>query len=200
MSDSEERIQRYLAGEMTPEERVAFEDEVLLKPEFADRLYSDISIQAAMDTTARARREWAVDTTPAEPWWRRQFVRWLAPAVAVAAVAIFMIARQPQAPDAPSVFRGTAGELKAVEPQGDVSAAPSRFVWRASALAEHYRFELFSSSSSTPVFTTVIADTFLTVDPSFAEVPTQGYWVVTPLNDLRIGVGDAIITNFNTAD
>jgi hypothetical protein len=198
VNEREERMQRYLAGEMPADERAAFEDEVLSSPELSDRLYSDISLQAAIETAARARSERAVETAPAEPWWQGRIVRWLAPAIAIAAVAVLMIARQPKAPFEPPVFRGSEGGLEAVEPRGDVSEVPSLFVWHPSDAASFYRFELFHASSSAPLFTIVTSDTSVSVDDPTVEVPARGYWVVTPLNDLRVDDGDEIITQYKT--
>ncbi len=46
------------------------------------------------------------------------------------------------------------------------------------------------------MFETVTVDTSLTIDLATTEVPTSGYWLVTPLNDLRVGAGAAILTRY----
>jgi len=199
MSDFDERMQRYLVGELTAEERITFEDDVLSNPEMVDRLYADVSMRAALDTVARAKRERAVASASAEPWWRRRMLRWVAPAVAVAAVAIFVFVRPSQPPEQPPVFRSVERRLEAVEPRGDVDAVPTRFVWSSSDDAAYYRFELYDVSS-TPVFDTVTADTTVTFDSTVTPVPPEGYWVVTPLNDLRVGIGADIVTQYKTAN
>jgi len=188
-----------MAGELTPDERIAFEDEALSNPELTDRLYADVSVREALESAARARREREVTAASAQPWWRRGLVRWLAPVAVVAAVAVFMFTQQTQTPDGPPVFRGGGGDVVAVEPAGEVDQLPSHFTWTALAGATYYRFELFDAAS-TLVLETVTADTALIIDPATTEVPAEGYWVVTPLNDLRVRAGEATLTRYRTAE
>ena len=197
MSDFDERLQRYIAGEMTAEDRIAFEDEVLSNAEIVDRLYEDASLRAVLETVGRARREREVAAAPAVPWWRRWAGQWLVPAAAVAAVAILMFTQK--SPEQPPVFRGADGHLEGVEPMGEVGEVPSRFVWTASEGAAWYRFELFDATS-TPVFDTVTADTIFTIEAITLRVPARGYWVVTPLNDLRARTGGPVLIRYHTAD
>jgi hypothetical protein len=199
MSELDERVQRYLAGELTPEERIAFEDEVLANSELSDRLYADANVRAALETAAHARRERSVAAASVDPWWRRHVWRWMVPAVGVAAVAIFMFVQQTESPEQAPVFRGADRHFAAIEPAGDIESVPSQFVWSASDGAAYYRFELFDAASAL-VLETVTSDTMITIDLATIAVPTEGYWVVTPLNDVRVGAGDAIISQYKTAE
>ena len=178
MSDFDERLERYIAGDMAGAERVSFEDEVLANPELADRLYNDASLVAAIETAARARRQNAVDGASDAPWWRRPMLRWLAPAAAVAAVFVVMVVMRPSAPDEGPVFRGEDVSLEGYAPQGDVSDVPAEFTWAAVEGASFYRFELFDSASVL-VFTTTTDDTRLAL-PAQTSAPASGYWTLTP--------------------
>jgi len=193
MTDIDERMERYLAGDMTREDRVAFEDEILSKPELSDRLYADVNVRTAIEDAARTRRELAVAAASAVPWWRRPMLRWLAPAAAVAAAAVVVLVMRPTSPDGPPVFRGDETTIEGFSPRGTVVAAPQEFEWRPIEGAAYYRFELFDAASI-EVFATTTDQTRLTVDA--IPVPSAGYWVVTPLNDVRAPVGDARVIRY----
>jgi hypothetical protein len=198
MNGADERMQRYLAGELTPEERVAFEDEVLADADLANRLYADVNLRAAIEAAARARRERSVTAVAVKPWWRRRVWRWVAPAMGVATVAIFMMVTQTE-PERTPVFRSTKPGFAPVEPAGNVTGVPSQFVWRASDEAAFYRFVLFDTSATT-VFETVTSDTSVIIDAATISVPAEGYWVVTPLNDLRFRIAEAILSRYSTRE
>ncbi len=106
--------------------------------------------------------------------------------MAVAAVAFFFINRPSTPPEPIPVFRGGSGQLEPLEPRGDVTAIPTQFIWSVSSQAEFYRFDLYNAGSSR-IFTTVTADTIVFTDNN---APIQGYWTVTPLNDLRVKSGE----------
>lgn len=195
MSKNDERLQRYLLGEMSLEERSAYEDEVLANEDLVDEIYADENARAAIETAVRARRERALRasaTSPHQAWWRRGLGRWLIPAAAVAAVVTFALLRpSPTLVPAP-VFRGEGTELSAIGPEGDVPTVPQRFLWHPGKAAT-YRFELFDASS-TRIFSTVTSDTFVT--PKDVAIPANGYWTVTPLNDLNMTSGDRILSSY----
>jgi len=87
----------------------------------------------------------------------------------------------------------------AMEPMGEVAEVPSRFIWTASADASFYRFELFDAESN-PIFETVTADTVFTIEAVTLRVPARGYWVVTPLNDLRVRAGGPLLSRYHVMD
>lgn len=194
----EQRLERYLAGGMGADERVAFEDELLANEALVDRVYEDASLQAALEAAGRARRERTVAPGRAVPWWRRRPFWWLLPVGAVTITAVIMLAQPPRRPE-PPVYRGEEREFVAIEPMGELAGPPSRFVWTAAPGAAFYRFELFDDASS-PVFTEETADTIVTVEAGTAQVPARGYWVVTPLNDLRIRAGGPLLTRYRTPE
>ena len=197
MSGFDERLEKYVAGELSPDERAAFEDEVLADPELADRLYADVNVSEAIKTAATARRERGVQSAGAAPWWRRPMFRWLVPAAAAAAIAVVVLV-QPDDPERPPVMRGDEGQFSAIEPSGEVAAVPVRFAWTSSSGASFYRFELFDQSAVS-VYQTVTADTLL-VPPASISVPSRGHWTVTPLSDIRVGIGDALLTRYQTSN
>jgi len=194
----DERVERYLAGEMGTDERVAFEDELLANEALVDRVYEDASLQAALEAAGRGRRERAAAAGGTVPWWRRRRFWWLLPVGAATITTVIMLAQPPRRPERP-VFRGEEGEFVAVEPMGEVAGPPSRFVWTAAPDAAYYRFELFDDASS-PIFTEETADTVVTIEAGTAQVPARGYWVVTPLNDLRIRAGGPLLTRYRAVE
>lgn len=196
MSQSEDQLQRYLLGEMSPEERAAYEDEVLSNEDLIDQIYADENARAAIETARRARRERALATGARRSWWRRGMGGWLIPAAAVIAVLAVVLVRQSTTPVSPPLFRGGTSGIVAVKPQGEVSNVPQRFVWHPGKAAA-YRFELFDASSHS-IFSTVTHDTVVT--PTDVTVPTRGYWTVTPLDDLNLTAGEPLLTHYRLRD
>lgn len=188
---SNEQLERYLTGEMSADERIAFEDSVLNSDELSDRIYGDATVRATLEHVVHARRKRAVAARV--PWWRRRVVRWLAPAVAVAAVAVIVVVQQ-QSRELPVVFRGSGDAVLAVAPAGDIATPPERFVWHSLPAASAYRFELFDPELPAPVFSTTTSDTVVSLATGVA--PPRGYWKVTPLNDVGVGTTGGTLTHY----
>lgn len=199
MSDDDRRLERYVAGELSPTERVAFEDEILANPDLVDRMYEDANLLAALDIAGTARRERSLRRASSVAWWRRPMSHWLPPlAAAAAALAVVMTLTPPRSPSEHGpVYRGGTPSPDAFGPRGTVDARPDRFAWSPIEGAGQYRIEVYDHMS-TRVFLTVTASTYVDVDP--ATAPAVGYWVLTPLDDIGVTVGDAVVTHYRTAE
>jgi hypothetical protein len=199
----EEKLERYLSGEMPAEERAEFEDAVLADPALALHLYSDVSVRQAIEEAARTRRlrHANAERDRARQRWRARLRWWATPvaaAVVIAAVAVgigvFDVFNDRES-EAPAVFRGTSEGPAAVSPRGEVPTPPTIFTWRSQPGAVQYRFELFDAQSR-PLFATVTADTSVTVDTASVSVPDHGYWNVTPLDGALTPTGAGTVTWF----
>jgi hypothetical protein len=191
---SDDRIERYVSGQMSDVEREDFEREILERPDLAEEIYADAQVRSLIESAAEARAEERTrePLRARRPWWRLPTLRWAIP-VAAAAVALVFLVRTADTPG-PGVFRGVGAGLSALAPAGDVDAPPDRFSWTSYPGAYRYRFELFDATS-TPVHTVVTADT--TVSLSDAPV-AAGYWTVTPLGPNLTSLHDAIVTRFRS--
>lgn len=192
MTDRQEDLERYLALEMAGEERDALESEVLAKDELSDRLYADMSMLVALETATQARQKRLAKSAKSAPWWQWQPLRWAIPVAAMATIIAFLIGRGPSAPEAPPVFRGGYTALEVLTPKGDVTAPPHTFVWRRDVGSAFVRFELFDAASTS--LYSVTAETSLVVKVSTIDIPSRGYWVLTPLDDLRVPIGEEVTT------
>ena len=177
----ENRLADYRAGRLAPEDRRAFEEEVLASDELAGELYAEVSLDAALSTGRNA-----ASAGPSSPrWWRRRDVAVLVPLAAAALLLLVL-----RAPDrdraglpAPPAFRGEASGARCLSPIGDVETAPSRFRWSHDPAAVMYRFELYDASSAL-LFRTTTSDTTIEIPAGTIgeEVPFDGYWKVVPMN------------------
>jgi hypothetical protein len=194
---NDERIERYLAGEMTESERTEFEREIMEDPKLSELVYADAQIQAALETAAEEKKRESRPASAREPrrWWRLPALRWGVPvAVAAAILAVFVVVDRSPGPPPKEVFRGGESGFAAISPQGDLGETPARFVWTPYPGAAHYRFELFDAAS-TLVHTTVTADTTTRVSVAGAAA-RQGYWMVTPLDENLSTIGQTLLTRY----
>jgi hypothetical protein len=113
--------------------------------------------------------------------------------MAVAAVVVIVVVQQ-QSPEVPPVFRGSGDAALAIEPHGDITAPPVRFVWHSSPAASAYRFELYDASQPAPVFSTTTTDTAVSLPDGIA--PPRGYWKITPLDDVGVGTNSGTLTHY----
>jgi len=160
-----ERLERYRAGRMLPEERAAFERDVLADDALAEALYA----AGALESFVRPRRR------AAPPW------RGLALAAAFAAVfaaAWWGAGRETPAPG--PVRRGEDAAVRLLAPVGALAAPPERFAWTRDPSATGYRFELRDAAGRL-VATRVTSDTVITAAEIGAEPPAAGDWSVVPL-------------------
>lgn len=160
-----ERLERYRAGRMLPEEREAFERDVLADDALAEAFYA----AEALESFARPRRR------VAPPW----------PGLALAAAfaAVFTAAwwgagRETPAPG--PVRRGDGIAVRTLAPVGALAATPERFAWTRDPSAAGYRFELRDAGGRL-VATRVTADTAIAAADLGAPVPPAGDWSVVPI-------------------
>jgi hypothetical protein len=204
----EDRLERYLAGALSEDERRRFEEEILRSPELAADVYDELAAREAFEDATRLRA--AVHATPhgaapskesglavglvegrerarlapaGRPW--RLALRWALPPVAAAVllVAATVVWRLNE-PEAPTAFRGEPASLSAVAPRDEVDTVPTRFVWHRDPAASRVRFELFDAESRL-LFSTITADSFLTLPPA-TTAPARGYWKVTALDESNL--------------
>lgn len=193
MTDEKQELERYLAGEMNDAERQSFEREVLESDRLSDELYADSSVLVALEAAAEARRLRQARSADVRRWWRWPGMRWAVPAAAAAVVALLLVGRNPSRTPSPAVFRGAHDGLEVLFPQGRVEAPPEVFAWRRHGDVASVRFELFDADSRSR-FSTVTAETTLVLHPSEVAIPDKGRWELTPLDDLRMPVGEAVTT------
>jgi hypothetical protein len=173
---SPEDLQRYLAGKLEGDERIAFERDLLASDEAALEAYDELAVREALSQARRARSE------RHRPHTRGIFpARWAVPSAVAAVLVVMAVVWQTNQPEGPPVFRGVA-PLSPVAPVGDLPAVPERFTWSADAGATRYRFELFDATSL-PVASEVVADTFVVIG---VDAPRRGYWTVTSLDELDL--------------
>jgi hypothetical protein len=158
-----ERLTRYLAGTMTPGERIEFERAALDDDRLAEALYGHAALA---DAAAARRSRWTL--TPA-----------LRVALPLAAVLIAVFAVTRQRPD--TTVRGVAGAVRALAPVGD-GPEPTAFRWTRVDGALHYRLEV-TDTALRPIVVTITADTFVAVAPDDTLASLRaGVWTVTPID------------------
>jgi hypothetical protein len=178
--EQEERLARYRAGGLTPEERAAFEREVAESEVLAEELYAELALEDVR-APAPARTDDAMRPAPL----RARGGAWLrALPVAAAVIAVsavgWWLARPHDRPGAGDVLRGGGGEPRLLEPAGALAAPPRWLRWNAVPGADHYRVELFDDSGR-GLGTVVTADTAFAID-SLAHRPLDaGEWRVVPI-------------------
>jgi hypothetical protein len=185
--DRDARLEAYLAGALDADARAAFEAEILADPELADALYAAESLNAALRESLAAEAGPAAVVRPPTATWRRRL--WLA-ALPVAAVLAFMLlvprATDPEGPVPAPVLRGDEAASVGLEPAGELTAAPERFLWTATAGAARYRLELYDGAGR-PLLVRVLADTVLALGAAPADLVTfapgdEPYWRVIPID------------------
>jgi hypothetical protein len=194
---SDERLDRYLAGELTEEERRLFEEEMLRSSQLSADAYDELAVQDAVAEAVRlraarqsgqgagssGRRGQTPSARARRARWR--IPRWAIPsaAAAVLLVAATAVLRMGDS-DGPLTFRGGDAGLRALEPVGEQSGPLQRFVWSREPASLRYRFELFDADSRM-VLSRIVADTFITT-ADLGNVPTYGFWQITPLDDMNM--------------
>ena len=197
----EERLARYRAGDLTPDDRAAFEREVLADDALAEALYAELSLDAvsAREAPAVPARP-AITPLPPPRRPRRLPVHVLLPiAAALAVVSAVMLWRRP-APVPGDSVRGTA-VLRVLEPIGSQSSPPAVFRWTHGAGADSYRLDLYDTASGRPLATRVTRDTVL----AFSEVVPAGTalvasWRVTALGPDGLDLNATAGASFELAD
>lgn len=163
----EQQLARYRAGAMSASERAAFETQALADDALAEALYSELSLDAIRRAPAAARFA----------WWRVA----LPVAASLVAVSAWFLLRAPSTGPVPDdgTVRGS-GAMRALEPAGDVAAAPDSLRWTSAAGAASYRVELLDEDGGV-AGVLVTADTVAAVAALRSPVPAAARWRVTAL-------------------
>lgn len=178
MTSSEERLQQYLDGTMSPEQRASFEQEMLQDGTLMDDAYAEINVREALAEHAHARR------VALKPRPRKSAVAFLT--VAAAASIAFVAFILPRPDNGDEVFRGGAGGAPvAVVPVGETEQAPARFVWTRDPQAAHYRLEIYGHEGDR-LHVATTRDTFFV--PEGLAVPRTGSWRATTIDSAGIGM------------
>jgi len=181
-ADFDQEYGRYLAGDMTDDERAEFERRVAGDPGLSEEVYADTSLREAMRSTAVVRG-------PAH-WWR-----WAAPLAAAAIIILGINLMQPGDEPADPVMRGTGQAVELVSPSGALDAVPSRFEWMTVEGAARYRFELLDEQARV-VHRAVVSTTFVVMD---SGVPASGSWRVEALDDIGQTLGASASVKFEVS-
>lgn len=124
---------------------------------------------------------------PRDPWWVRWKLQLLAPALAVAALAVILLIPQfrdgfdPQAP----VLRSGAEAVRGLGPSGDLDSPPRQFHWTGTAEAYVYRLDVFDIDSRF-LFGSTTRDTTATAPNAAVSWPREGYWQVTAMSQAGV--------------
>jgi hypothetical protein len=180
--DFESAYARYLAGEMTDEERQSFEEQVAADPKLSEEVYADANVAAALGRGKVVRG-------PAH-WWR-----WAAPLAAAAIILLGINLMQPDDEMSVPVMRGSGAIVELMTPAGILHATPTRFEWAVVEGATRYRFELMDEQARV-VNRTVVDSTFMVLEEG---VPTSGAWRVVALDALGQAMGTSSPARFEVS-
>lgn len=177
-----DRHERWLADELSDEERSRFESEALADADRAETLYSDVALHAELSEAADARTAHRPRRAGARLHRRR-----LAGAgvlVAVLAVAILGPVFFPTQQRPPATLR--SGETPAPEligPSGLQERFPREFSWHAKKGAALYRWELYDEDARLRA-TAVLTDTLLVRPAEATPADSLGFWrwLVVPIS------------------
>lgn len=175
----EERLARYLAGDLPGVERGTFERDALADDALAEALYQDAQFQAlAVPGTAAPTRETLLPRRTA-PYMRVALP--LAASIAVVAGVAWWIAIRPAQGPIEDLVRGASPGVTLIEPRGEINAPPERLVWTRDPVADAYRVELFDAEGRL-VLTLLTADTTASLVGHAQAPPAAGEWRVTPID------------------
>ena len=192
-AEFKQEYERFLAGEMLPAERQAFEEAVLADPEWSAEVYADQNIIEAVQGAAAARAVGhRLPGSESKSWWR-----WTAPlaAAAVLVLAVWVMKPSPVTEPVTPVMRAGSSGLVVIEPAGDLAAVPTHFVWRTVEGASKYRFELMDEEARV-LLRAVVGDTTLVAAEIEGGVPRRGAWRVVALNEVGQELASSTATGF----
>ncbi len=178
----EAKVERYLQGELAPDEQRAFEMEILEDGPLAGRVYEEASLDVTFADATQARRS---RRTSAITRGRR---KWLPLALAALALFIVFVTRDqdPSVDETPPRLRSDDTEFRGVFPRGEVSDTAIRFEWTPDALAVAYRLEVLDETGRL-VHEAESADTTLVVPlASLGDGFRSGSWRAVPRDDLGL--------------
>jgi hypothetical protein len=119
--------------------------------------------------------------------------------IAAAAVLLFVVWPREDPMNAP-VFRGDGNSrtVVALEPSGELQQPPVRFRWRSVPGARSYRLEVFDDDALRVLMQSVGDTTY--VAPEATRVPSNGFWQLTPIDDLGMPGARSAPFRFSVTD
>ncbi|MBD3222659.1 hypothetical protein GF314_15600 [bacterium] len=132
------RLEAYLGGDLDPDQRAAFEAEVLDDPDLAEQFAATVGQDAAVREAQVVEGSHARDRlVPRRVW----------PVAMAAAAAVAVLVFWPGGVDLPTeaperVLRSGADAVRPLEPRGTVSGEIERFRWTSVPGAVRYRLEV----------------------------------------------------------
>jgi hypothetical protein len=188
------KAEAFFAGELSNEDRDAFEREMAEDPELARRVYEAMGMGPVFHEALHALRTRHLEShariadrsiSKHVPWWGRTRSR-LVLAVVVSAL-VFLVVFVSNTGDKPRVdprSPSTPGSgFSGMTPSGDVQALPIQFAWTPHPTAGQYRFEI-TDDSLQRVYSTITSETTLIValDRLYERGFRSGTWKVVPLD------------------
>lgn len=132
------RLEAYLGGDLDPDQRAAFEAEVLDDPDLAERFAAAVGQDAAVREARVVEGSHARDRLAPRRVW---------PVAVAAAAAVAVLVFWPDGVDLPTeaperVLRSGADTVRPLEPRGTVPGEIERFRWTSVPGAVRYRLEV----------------------------------------------------------
>jgi len=198
-ADRDERLARYLAGDLDASGRRDVDEEILTDDAMAEAAYAALNLESALEEAGRARSSAPEATTPTRAWWRVQGWRTLLPLGAAVAAMLLLIPRmEPGGDGVPSTMRGDgAAGIQLLEPAPDGGpVGPTRFRWEAVEGASYYRVEILDDAGRL-VTEEVVTEPRLDLTPDSPR-PTlaRGYWRVTAVDGRGRDLRGSSLTRF----
>lgn len=199
LADRDERLERYLAGDLDAAARRDVDEEILTDDAMAEAAYASLNVESALAEAGRARSGALRPVPVSRPWWRAQGWRTLLPLGAALAAAILLIPRMTPAPDGTApTFRGDdAAEIQLLEPPvGGGPVGPTVFRWEAVPEASYYRVEILDDTGRL-VTEEVVTDPRLDLTPDTPRPSlARGYWRVTAVDARGRDLRGSALTRF----
>ena len=178
---AEERLARYRSGAMNPDDRAAFEREVLADEALAEALYGEIALDHVHHEATRSPGAGRVPL-PLTTRTRHLPVHILLPIAATLLLVSGVVLWRRNTPAPAGDWVRGERSVRALEPNGALTAPPERFRWTNEPGATSYRVELYEVDTGAPIGSIVTRDTVV----AFTEVTKQqgitgASWRVTPI-------------------
>jgi len=187
----EETLARYLAGDMTPEERANFERAALDDPGLFEAVYATSALGESVppvtvtpDAVVFPRS--SVGRRRRRGWWTMGL-----PAAAALLIAVALWSIRPSVRESGDVLRGSRGRVEVIEPRGDLKGPPRHFVWKPVAGATGYRVEVLDASAH-EILLAMTPDPVLDLEEgSLPDTLRTGVWRVVALDAARAEIASS---------